>query len=96
MLTLDNFETQLPDVIVQRGMDYYEGGNVVDLEETGDHTWTATVEGTDTYSVEITMGKGNTITDYFCDCPYDGATCKHVVAVLFTLRDEIKEQKIRA
>src|SRR3954447_14981730 len=92
MLTLNNFETQIASVIVQRGRSYYSNGRVISIEETGDNTWTAEVEGTDLYTVEVTL-KNKTITDYFCDCPYDGATCKHVVAVLLTLRDEVGDIK---
>lgn len=92
MLTLDNFETQIASVIVQRGRSYYKNGNVISIEETDDNTWTAEVEGTDLYTVEVTL-KNKTITDYSCDCPYDGVTCKHVVAVLFTLRGEVGDKK---
>src|SRR5437899_1920166 len=92
MLTLDNFEVQLPSVIVQRGRSYYKNGNVISLEETGDNSWTAEVEGTNMYTVEVTL-KNKSITDYSCDCPYDGGTCKHVVAVLFTLGDEVGDKK---
>ena len=92
MLSLDNFETQIASVIVQRGRSYYNNGNVISIEETGDNTWTAEVEGTELYTVEVTL-KNKTITDYSCDCPYDGATCKHVVAVLLTLRDEVGDKK---
>src|SRR4051794_11638825 len=92
MLTLDNFETQIASVIVQRGRSYYNNGRVISIEETDDNTWTAEVEGTDVYTVEVTL-KNKTITDSFCDCPYDGETCKHVVAVLFTLRGEVGDSK---
>jgi hypothetical protein len=33
---------------------------------------------------------GEEISDYNCDCPYDGDICKHIAAVLFTIREEIK------
>lgn len=92
MLTLDNFEIQIASVIVQRGRGYYNNGSVISIEETDDNTWTAEVEGTQLYTVEVTL-KNKTITDYSCDCPYDGGTCKHVVAVLFTLRDELGDKK---
>ena len=93
MLTLDNFETQVAPIILQRGEDYYFNGNVISIEATGDATWTAAVEGTETYTVEVTLENGKTITDYFCDCPYDGDTCKHAVAVFLALRDEINKLK---
>jgi uncharacterized Zn finger protein len=92
MLTLDNFETQIDSAIVQRGRNYYSNGSVISIEENDDNTWTAEVEGTETYTVEITL-ENKTVTDYLCGCPYDGGTCKHVVAVLFTLRDELGSRK---
>src|SRR3954464_11464313 len=92
MLTLDNFDTQIDPVIVQRGENYYYDGNVISIEEIEDNTWDAEVEGTELYNVEVKL-KNKTITTYSCDCPYDGVTCKHVVAVLFTLRDEMGKMK---
>ena len=44
------------------------------------------VEGTDDYNVEISMD-GNEIESWYCDCPYDGEICKHVVAALLAIRD---------
>jgi uncharacterized Zn finger protein len=57
-----------------------------------DNLWTAEVEGSETYQVEVEL-EGKTVKQYFCDCPYDGVTCKHVVAVLFALRKEVKQKK---
>lgn len=90
MFTLAKFEKQINDTVLKRGKNYYEQGMVVELEETGDCFWQAEVEGTESYTVEITLGKNNAISDYSCTCPYDGGICKHVVAVLFTIKDEIK------
>jgi uncharacterized protein YqeY len=50
-------------------------------------SWTAEVEGSDLYSVEIKMN-GDEIVSWVCDCPYDyGDICKHVVAVLLYIKD---------
>ncbi|QHT70786.1 hypothetical protein GXP67_31130 [Rhodocytophaga rosea] len=93
MLTLENFETHISSAILQRGKQYYQNQAVVSLEETGEDTWQAEVEGSQTYQVELTLKKGNEITDYFCDCPYDGETCKHTVAVFFALREQMPTMK---
>jgi len=91
MLTIQNFESQISGVILERGRQYYSNGYVSHIEETNDNTWTAEVEGSETYTVNITLRRNNEISGYSCDCPYDGGTCKHVVAVFFALRDEKKK-----
>ncbi|NLR56966.1 SWIM zinc finger family protein [Chitinophaga polysaccharea] len=40
------------------------------------------------YSVEIEVFRKDKITSYTCSCPYNGNICKHVVAVLFLLREK--------
>lgn len=92
MLTLQNFETEINAAILQRGKLYFEKGNVENLEETEDNTWCAEVEGADLYTVEITLKANKTVTNYSCDCPYDEGICKHIVAVLFALRETGKKQ----
>lgn len=91
MLTLKNFEEQIASVILQRGVQYYKRGAVTDLEETDDNLWEADVEGSEIYSVEIEIKNGNQVSEYVCDCPYDGGTCKHVAAVLYAIRDQLKQ-----
>jgi hypothetical protein len=90
MLTLKNFDKQIVDPILQRGKDYFTQGNVSSLEEVVDQYWTAEVEGSETYNVEVTLENGDGIQKYSCDCPFEGEMCKHVVAVLFALRKEVK------
>ena len=88
MITLDNFEHLVPFKIWQRGMDYYEDGAVSALEETSPDKWTATVEGTECYTVEVSLN-GDEVEAWECDCPYDmGDICKHIVAVVMAIRDE--------
>ncbi|WP_276503592.1 SWIM zinc finger family protein [Terrimonas pollutisoli] len=91
MLTILNFESHINSVILQRGQQYYSKGYVAYIEETGDNIWSAEVEGSETYAVEVTLKKDNEIISYNCDCPYDSSTCKHVIAVFFALRDEMKK-----
>ncbi len=88
MLTLKKFELQISNTIVQRGKAYYENGAVTGLKETGKGAWHAEVEGSEIYEVEVGLVKKNQINSYSCGCPYEGEICKHVVAVLFLLREE--------
>ena len=90
MITLDNFESCVPYRILVRGEEYYETGAVSELEEDSPGEWTATVEGTENYNVEISMD-GKEIETWYCDCPYDGEICKHVVATLLAIRDNEKK-----
>lgn len=91
MFSLKNFETETGADILKRGQQYYNQGAVMNLEQTDSHTWEADVKGSEVYSVEIKLKNNNSISAYKCDCPYDGDLCKHVVAVLFALRDEISQ-----
>ncbi|MBU2638557.1 MAG: DEAD/DEAH box helicase [Nanoarchaeota archaeon] len=68
--------------IVNRGRRYFLNGNVGALRFSKG-TITAEVKGNyGTYDVEIEI-EGNRVADYFCDCPYNGDGCKHIVAVLY-------------
>lgn len=89
-ITLSEFENFVPSVILMRGKDYYNDNAVITLKETSTGEWEATVEGTEEYSVEISL-EGNEIESWFCDCPYDGDICKHVVAVLYAIRNKNKK-----
>lgn len=77
--------------IVERGRRYYQNGNVGAISVSGG-TITAKVKGHyGTYDVEIEI-ENNKVSDSFCDCPYDGDGCKHIVAVLYkflNLKDKI-------
>lgn len=88
-MTLYNFENSIRPIILMRGQDYYNDHAVKELNEQSPGEWEATVEGTEEYNVEISL-EGNEISSWFCDCPYDGDICKHVVATLYAIRD-IKE-----
>ncbi|WP_315822260.1 SWIM zinc finger family protein [Paraflavitalea speifideaquila] len=63
---------------------------VIELEESDDNLWQAEVEGSERYSVEITLlNKKREIKDYSCTCPFEGIVCKHVVAALFSIKEEL-------
>ena len=88
MLTLNNFDNQITGAVLKRGNQYYEDGNVVEISESSEGFWNAEVEGSEFYEVEVQLHKDDEIIDSSCDCPYDGDICKHVIAVLYTIREE--------
>lgn len=87
-MELTSFEKHIGNTILQRGKVYYQKGFVESLEETEDGVWSATVTGSDDYFVEIEISKKGTIKNYDCDCPFDGYLCKHMVAVLYAVRND--------
>ncbi|MDR0795996.1 MAG: SWIM zinc finger family protein [Tannerella sp.] len=93
-MNLKNFHKQISRKIYERGEEYYENDMVANVEHNAPDTWTAEVEGSDLYSVEIKL-TGDEITSYECDCPYDyGDICKHVVAVLLYIKDNRDEHPV--
>ncbi len=94
MLSLKNFEKQAASDILERGVKYFRNGHVSDLEEEENGVWSAEVEGSDNYIVEVTLKDNDEIKSYRCDCPYQGF-CKHVVAVLYKLQNEIVNVRTR-
>jgi len=52
------------------------------LNKGSNGTWYAEVEGNyGVYQVEIETDNKSNVTNYYCDCPYDGAICKHIAAI---------------
>lgn len=90
-ISLDEFEHQIEEKILKRGFDYFRKGYVTDVDELGGGGYEITVEGSETYTVSLSI-KGNIVTEFECDCPYDmGPVCKHVAAALFHLQKDILE-----
>jgi hypothetical protein len=88
MFPLDNFEPHIDAKILARGIAYHQDQAVDNLEETSPGKWAAVVSGSANYEVDVQV-KDKAVINWQCDCPYDGPICKHVVAVLFTLREEM-------
>lgn len=88
-----NWYTLFRQHILDRGIEYYEDGNVVDFQCTEDSI-SAHVDGTDIYDVEI-MIEGEEVTDMYCSCPYarDGKNCKHMAAVLFRFEEMLEDDE---
>lgn len=89
MLTLQDFDQHISPVIVQRGLDYFENRYVDHLDETSPGHWLASVSGSEDYEVEVVLSGKARVQSVACDCPYDGGPiCKHIVAVLYALREQ--------
>jgi uncharacterized Zn finger protein len=70
---------------LQRGEDYYLGGNVTSAVLRGNMVQ-ATVEGSqfEPYRVTLPFTDAGLAPTVFCTCPYDGdGWCKHIIATLF-------------
>jgi hypothetical protein len=86
-MNLNDFHKHVSPKIYERGKEYYENDMVDHVEYDHPDTWTAEVEGSDLYFVEIELD-GDEIVSWDCDCPYDDDDiCKHVVAVLLYIKD---------
>ncbi|WP_134703514.1 SWIM zinc finger domain-containing protein [Ammoniphilus sp. YIM 78166] len=66
------------EVILQRGLNYYQRGKVTELWSHPDHTVEAVVQGTKSYRVFLDL---NHFFNSECSCPY-GVICKHIIATL--------------
>jgi len=96
-MNIKNFEKYVDSTIVMRGKDYYKNRSIISLDyDEGE--WTAEVEGSEDYTVSVSVSESGDILETFCDCPYDwGTHCKHEAAVFFAIREDgtkiLKEQK---
>lgn len=85
-IPLNSFEQYIDETILKRGFQYFKKGLVHEPEELTQGEYEAIVEGTEPYTVNLTI-KNDVVTEYVCTCPYDmGPVCKHVAAVIFYLQ----------
>ncbi|WP_430789979.1 SNF2 helicase associated domain-containing protein [Virgibacillus flavescens] len=100
MKSYDIFHMQrlFPSQVYERGLEYFHQGRVTDLlYDINFHVWTATVQGSEGYFVEVNTKKWpHELSDAYCDCPAFRSSnqCKHVVAVLFAIGKRHKEQGV--
>ncbi|RDZ39577.1 hypothetical protein C5B91_19335 [Haloferax sp. Atlit-10N] len=88
-MTVDktNIRSLCTDAVFDRGENYFEEERIRDCTRVGDSI-TATVQGSRLYDLTLSLSESNF--DPSCSCPYDGpGVCKHVVAVLLSLTDEM-------
>jgi uncharacterized Zn finger protein len=98
-IPLRHFEDYIDETILRRGLSYFKKGQVHEPEEIRTGEYEAIVEGTEDYTVRMTI-KNGAITEHVCSCPFDsGPVCKHVVGVIFYLQQdelELKPKKVQA
>jgi hypothetical protein len=94
-IPLRHFEDYIDETMLRRGLSYYKKGKVREPEEIRTGEYEAIVEGTEEYTVRLTI-KNGAITEHLCNCPFDsGLVCKHVVAVIFYLQRDELELKLK-
>ena len=87
-IPLSHFEEYIDEPILKRGLSYFKNGFVHEPEEIRPGDYEAVVEGSEDYTVKLSISN-RVITEHSCDCPYDmGPVCKHVAAVIFYLEQE--------
>lgn len=87
-IPLSHFEEYVDEPILKRGLSYFKKGFVHEPEEIRPGDYEAVVEGSEEYTVKLSI-RNRVITEHSCDCPYDmGPVCKHVAAVIFYLEQE--------
>lgn len=89
-LTKDDIQEHTGGGSFERGQQYLADGAVQSLEQTGEHTLEAKVQGSDVHPYVVTIHfNADRITDVQCTCPYHGGTwCKHIVATLLKALSE--------
>lgn len=83
----DEFEEEMTSRSLERAYDYADEHRIGGLEELSAGLFHAEVHGSELYDVDIRL-RGNDIVFASCTCSYDyDGYCKHIGAVLLTLRD---------
>ena len=94
-MNIKNFKKEISSEIFHRGEEYYENGYVTDIQNLENNRWIAEVEGNyNDYNVEIHLDDLGNVKNYTCNCPYDDDICKHVVATLLEIKEELDLQNI--
>jgi len=85
-MNIKNFDSYISKTILQRGYDYYNEGNILEMYRENDNEFIFQVQGSEDYEVVVKLNENGEIQDTHCDCPYDlGPICKHEVAAYFKL-----------
>ncbi len=78
-------DDEMPQSALHKGLEMCKGGRVVYVHLQGS-TGTAFLSGSVWREVNFTL-KNGTVSDLYCSCPYpEDGMCKHMAAVLITLR----------
>ena len=88
-MNIQEFINQIPFKILQRGQNYFEDGNIIQLNPGRNGSWYAEVEGNyGNYEVGIEMDNEGNVSNYYCDCPFDGDVCKHIAALALAIDEK--------
>jgi uncharacterized Zn finger protein len=88
-MTIQELVNHIPFEILEPGQKYFDNGNILQLNQGRNGTWYAEVEGNyGNYDVEIKTDNKNNVTNYCCNCPCDGAICKHIAAVALAINEK--------
>ena len=93
---MENWRAQFAPWILERGYNYFLDGHVTKIEK-GDDGYTATVSGSEDYSIKIYYSNSPFDDEFYmdCSCPYakGGSNCKHIAAVLYAI--EVSEDNTK-
>jgi hypothetical protein len=94
-IPLNSFEQYIDETILKRGFQYFKKGLVNEPEELMKGEYEAIVDGTEPYTVNLTI-KNDVVTGHICTCPYEaGPVCKHIAAVIFYLQQDEPDPEIK-
>jgi len=94
-MKFDNFLDKVPSIIVDRGVSYFRSSYVSSLLEVFPNKWEAFVDGNyGKYKVKISIDDNYRVINHYCNCPYDGEICKHVVATLFEIEQKMDNNTV--
>ncbi|HEY1788495.1 MAG TPA: DEAD/DEAH box helicase [Verrucomicrobiae bacterium] len=83
---IERYLNRIPHETSKRGRNYFIRGAVLELEPIEKGTYNAIVRGTENYQVHLDFDEGELFAE--CSCPI-GEDCKHIVAALLTLRQDL-------
>lgn len=89
-----NWRNMFKPWILARGQEYYECGQVVELDET-EAIIRAEISGSQVYHV-VMQRTGGRVLSMSCDCSHatGGENCKHMAAVLMALDEKTAQLKM--
>ena len=68
-MTINNFEENIDTRLLERGLQYYQEGNILTIEQIEEGLWEAIVSGTEHYEVIVEL-QDERITKSNCSCPF--------------------------
>lgn len=85
-MTILDFEQTIDTRLLERGLQYYQEGNILTIEQIDQGLWEAIVTGSENYHVAIELNNEKIIKSS-CSCPFDlSEYCKHQIAIFNFLK----------